>query len=59
MKPNTGDLGSLKKWTNKDREDTSFLGKYNHEIGGPIAEAAMLGLAIVQVISIGKSLFKK
>ena len=59
MKPNAGDLGGLKKWTSKDRDDNSFLGQYNHEIGEPLAQAAMLGLAIVQVISIGKSLFKR
>ena len=59
MKPNSGDLGGLKKWTNKDRDDNSFLGQYNQEIGEPLVQAAMLGLAIVQVISIGKSLFKR
>lgn len=59
MKPNAGDLGGLKKWTNKDREDNSFLGQYNHEFGGPLAEVAMLGLALIQVVSIGKALFKR
>ena len=24
MRPNAGDLGGLKKWTNKDREDNSM-----------------------------------
>lgn len=58
MKPNMGDIGGLKKWTNRDRDDNTFLGKYNQNVGGPVLAAAMAVGAIIQVIGIGKELFK-
>ena len=58
MRINTGDISGMRKWTNGDREDTSFLGKYHKEVGGPIlAIGAGIG-AVIQISVIIKEIAK-
>ena len=58
MKPNVGDVGVLKKYTNRDRDDRTFLGEYNQKVGGPVLASAMAVGALIQIWNIGKELFK-
>lgn len=58
MRINTGDIAGMRKWANKDRDDNSFLGKFNQEVGGPIlAIGAGIG-AVIQISVIIKEIAK-
>lgn len=58
MRFNTGDLGGMKKYTNRDRDDNTFLGYYNQKFGGFVLATGMLVGALIQCRNIGLELFK-